>query len=208
MPPLLQYGDSLTEDAPSTFYPREVILEEFVPLGEVDAGCDPRYGTVTIQHESEGRHRIVFSPHPDLRSGPLSTAIALHAVTTTGDRLPAYSIAVVGKIMPNIRPVPDRLEFGAGLPGTVAECSVVLQSMAGKPFEVLDTRVVQGPERKENLSIIGFDSARAISHAIRIRYIFPPAGHQLCQIRADVRNDAGRRQSFFIVVSGFAEPQE
>jgi hypothetical protein len=197
---LIHYGDSLVRGQP--FESQTVTLTPAMPLEGVTARCDPPLAAVQVTKEAD-RYSLRITPSESLPVGPFKFEVLVEAVTREGRRAIGI-IAVQGRVLGDISPVPDMIAFGAGPLGEMMEETLVLQSRSGRPFEVVGC---EGKADGVDVQAIGATGDQV--HMFRVQLRISQLGDQTATIRFLVRAmGAAKPEDVSLPVSYHGMPRE
>ena len=115
----------------------QVALRALPSVAQVEARCDPRYGTVVVDGNGENRDwTATFTPSEAAPLGAFTSKVEVIATMDDGKRLPPIEVPILGQIAGPVRVEPEVLALGAVSIDESVTNTVQLVDFRGRPLVV------------------------------------------------------------------------
>jgi hypothetical protein len=134
--PALDFGDLIRGAAMPT---RTVDVQCHVPVKQVAAEYDKslvEIRVIPVEGPTDG-YRLAGTSRPGLPPGVFTLRAGLGGIGPDGGKIPPLPLLIRGRIVDDVRAIPEVLTLGAVSPGQTAEETVTLCSRSGSTFEVV-----------------------------------------------------------------------
>ena len=179
--------------------PAEATLVCYAPVQSLHLSTDE--GKLLIQTEQlsaqPNRYRLHIVPHPQLGYGPFDVPVRTKVITPDGQELTGPGFSVFGRIVTRVYAHPAVITVGPVEVGTLVEEEVVLRCRLGKPFEVIEVRVVSHNTNQEDVQIRQSDKGTAVYQlTARVSRV----GSLQREVVFRVRTDSGSEETIRVAV--------
>jgi hypothetical protein len=130
-PSFVEFDITATPGRP--FQSKLVTVTQHLPLATLTCRCDS--ALALAQFDARGRV-LHIRPARTLPGGSFAFDVKLQATTTGGEKLPIMRLPVSGRLLRDVHPSPEALNFGAAFIGESLTETIVLRARSGKPFVV------------------------------------------------------------------------
>jgi len=197
-----------------TFKPQSVTVKCHAPMQELKADCDSDLASaelirvVTPNSRSSpgssapGEYEVRVTPSQTLPEGRFDFRIQLMGKTAEGESFPAIPVRVVGRVVSDVRGLPESLRFGTVAAGDVVEGAVELFSLSGDVFAVSSVKL--GP------NVLGVEPASsepAMWHVFRIKYEGTGSGQQQSSVTFQTHKDGGESRAVRVPITSYVVSQ-
>lgn len=107
---------------------KEVILDCAEEVVDAQAESDPAVGTAVVSRAASSGERlsIEFRPNSKLPIGSFSNVLRLTPTLGNGEKGPPVSLPIVGNVVPDVTPFPERLSLGVVKVGASVEREILV----------------------------------------------------------------------------------
>ncbi len=188
---------------------RGVDLSSVVSLKRLSIKYDPtllKVETIQIPPNTEQEKcrafRVNITPTAVMPSGPFSEDFTIEPVCESGEKLPAWSVKVIGTMVEAIQAFPTILEFGVVPLGEIRKAIIFLRSKAGNEFDVEKT------ETTTDSVSIEHQTTGPSELAFEIAQKAVALGSQCAEIRFSVRDHEMRTFSVTVKANYYGTAQK
>jgi hypothetical protein len=171
--------------------PKTVTVTPKTPVKDVAVRCEPPVLSVSVRRPAKDGDRFALdiAPRDGCEEGPITCKIEVRAVTRNGELLPAVTLHAEGIMKEDIQASPPTVTFGAVAVGQREKETIVLRSVSGQGFKVLDIKTPSGDTTVTPLKLKGSDATP--TNAFEVAQLVSRLGHGAAPVRFLVQPEKG-----------------